>query len=75
MALDDIIAAVEHNDFRSNDPEVLRLEHEFLVENGLLEPGEPTRWSHYCYRKAMDAEFTSRDRAVIRDKLGMGGGA
>lgn len=29
------------------------LEHQKLLEAGLLDPGEPTLWSHYQYQKAL----------------------
>jgi len=71
-ALDDaLIAAAEHHDFRSNHPEVMRLEHEHLIKAGLLDPDEPTRWSHLQHQRRMQAEFTPIERQMIRTILGM----
>jgi hypothetical protein len=29
------------------------LEHQLLVSEGLLDPGQPTRWSHLQYQRAL----------------------
>lgn len=55
----------------TRDPEIMRLEHNTLVEAGLLDQGQPTPWSHYRYLTALHADFTASERAFIRTALGM----
>jgi hypothetical protein len=69
--LDAVIAAEENRDFRVPYPAVMKMEHDFLMEAGLLDPGEPTRWSDYAYRQEMTAEFTPEERWLIRAQLGL----
>jgi hypothetical protein len=35
----------------TTDPEIMRVEHEWLDERGLLEPGEPTPWTHHLHQQ------------------------
>lgn len=72
--LDDYIAAVEHGDFRGlrhDDPDIMRLEENALVEAGLLDPDQPTRWSHHQGQRRLYGDFSPEERAYIRLQLGM----
>ena len=40
-----------------------------LEEAGVLEPGESTETAHNDHVRAMRAEFTPEERAIIRDQL------
>jgi len=42
-----------------------------LRELGLLDPDQPTPWAHLQERERLTAEFTSMERALIRDALGL----
>lgn len=44
----------------------LKRKHDFLVENGLLEPDEPTEWAHKQHIDKMQAEFAPVERHMIR---------
>lgn len=45
--------------------------HRWLDEQGLLEPGEPTPYSHATYEREMTAPFSPDERRMIRADLGM----
>lgn len=57
-----------HGFIRPNttDPEAMRLEHEALVEAGVLDPDQPTPYTHYLYQQALGAEFTPLERMQLR---------
>jgi len=50
-----------------------RRRHQIMVENGLLDPDQPTEWSHQQYTQQMQAEFTPQERQIIRFELGLRG--
>lgn len=49
----------------------LQIEDHYLRDNGLLDPGQPTRWAHVQYNRALSADFSRRERAAIRTMLGL----
>ena len=53
------------------DPHLMLAEHSALVDAGVLDPDQPTPWSHHAHMEALRAEFTSTERATIRAVLGM----
>ena len=44
----------------------LAIEDHVLRNLGLLDPDQPTRWSHLQYQQRLHAEFTPSERALIR---------
>lgn len=74
FGLDAYIAAVEHGPLRTTtttDSAVMEAEHRWLAEAGLLDPDQPTPWTHYQYQRALRREFTEEERVRIRVALGM----
>ena len=47
------------------------IEDYMLRSLGLLDPDQPTRWSHLEYRRRMQADFTPTERSLIRESLGL----
>ena len=56
---------------RQDQRDELAFEDVRLRELGLLDAGQPTRWSHLQERERLEAEFTPTERALIRDALGL----
>lgn len=42
-----------------------------LIEDGLLDPGQPTLQAHTRHVERMEAEFNPRERRLIRHSLGL----
>lgn len=59
---------------KTTDAEVeMFLEHERLVDAGLLDPDQPTPWGHLVHLRRMEAEFRPQERRLIRAVLGLTG--
>ena len=67
---DRYIAACEGR-ITGNDSEfeVMAEEHRHMEEAGLLDPDQPTPWSHYQWRQKQTKEFTPEERMIIRYRL------
>lgn len=69
-ALDRAVAAYEGQiTGNATDPAVMAEEHKNLVAAGLLDPDQPTPWSHHQWRQAATSDFTPEERMVIRGNL------
>jgi hypothetical protein len=53
----------------STDPAVMVQEQQHLVENGLLDPDQPTPWAHYQWLQNASRDFTPEERMVIRSNF------
>lgn len=53
------------------DPSLMEQRHRGAVEAGLLDPDEPTPYTHWLYQQEITKEFTSMERAQVRITLGM----
>lgn len=49
-----------------HDPEWLRAQHQRLDDKGLLDPDQPTAYSHAAHVAEREAEFTPLERRMLR---------
>lgn len=70
---DAFVAMNEHEPellaYDGSDPYVLLLQHNLLVDAGLLDPDEPTHYNHYEYQRIRRSEFTPLERAALRELI------
>jgi hypothetical protein len=66
-ATDRLVAAYEGQITGNHtEPEVMAEEHKHLVAAGLLDPDQPTPWSHHQWRTQASRDFTPEERMVLR---------
>jgi hypothetical protein len=72
---DAYVAAYEHPTTEANTTNVgiMRKQHEAWEDAGVLDPDQPTPWSHYLYQRAMTTEFTPAERAALRVRMELEG--
>jgi hypothetical protein len=51
---------------RSSDPEVMRIEHERLLNSGCLDHGQSTPYSHWRWHQEQTRDFSPEERMMLR---------
>jgi hypothetical protein len=53
----------------TTDVAVMKIEHDHLIDWGLLDPDEPTPYSHYLWNQDLIKNFTPLERQIISAQL------